>query len=291
MPRATATAVTLLTLTLFWLFAPTPAGAVVKGTPSSLGSYTVRLVGPHYCTGVVIGRRLVVTAAHCARRNMRILDGGSAGIADISRSAVLDDGRRVSVAGDAAILRLTAPLSASAAPIGNGGGDTFTIAGYGTTDERASGAFGALHEASLIAAPGRQLVDPHRSGAISASACFGDSGGPVMRGGMLVGIITRANYPNKRIACGFYTRWAPVTVHGETVAVASYETAADEPAPRRAKRQRHTKRAKEAETQSFNLFASWFAPKVEQRRLPRRKQANAHLSQQEPAYRPMGLAE
>jgi hypothetical protein len=36
-----------------------------------------------------------------------------------------------------------------------------------------------------------------------------------MRGGMPVGIITRANYPNKRIACGFYTCWAPVTVRGE----------------------------------------------------------------------------
>lgn len=238
------------------LLAATPAGAVIKGTSSSLGSYTVRLVGPHYCTGVVIARQLVVTAAHCARRGLRVVGGGSVGIAGIARSAVLDDGRRVTVAGDAAILRLTAPLSASAAPIGDGDGDTFTIAGYGTTDERASGAFGALHEASLVAAPGRQLVDPNRSGAISASACFGDSGGPVMRGGMLVGVITRANYPNKRIACGFYTRWAPVTVSGQAQQIATYDETSVA-TPRASKRQRHARRT--VGNNDFNLFASLFA--------------------------------
>ena len=34
-----------------------PAGAVIKGTGSSLGSYTVRIVGTYYCTGVAIARR------------------------------------------------------------------------------------------------------------------------------------------------------------------------------------------------------------------------------------------
>jgi hypothetical protein len=114
--------------------AATPAGAVVKGTSSSLGSYTVRLVGNGYCSGGVIARRTVVTAAHCAR-GMRVLAGGSSfRVASISRSAVLDDGRHVNVSGDAAILKLTSPLPSGigAAPVG----DTFTIAGYGTSDER-----------------------------------------------------------------------------------------------------------------------------------------------------------
>jgi hypothetical protein len=82
----------------------------------------------------------------------------------------------VSVSGDAAFLRLASPLSGvSAAPIGDG--DSFTIAGYGTMDERERGAFGSLHEASLVAASARALVDPGRTGSIGASACFGDSGG------------------------------------------------------------------------------------------------------------------
>ena len=102
MPRHYATGLALIFAIMLMA---QPAGAVVKGTSSSLGSYTVRLVGPYFCSGVAIGRRLVVTAAHCARRSMRVHAGGGAvGIASVSRSAVLDDGRRVSVSGDAAIL-------------------------------------------------------------------------------------------------------------------------------------------------------------------------------------------
>jgi len=81
---------------------------------------------------------------------------------------------------------LAEPLSGvSAPPVGVGHGDTFIIAGYGTPDEHERGAFGALREATLVAAGARALVDPNRTGSIGASACFGDSGGPVMRGGML----------------------------------------------------------------------------------------------------------
>jgi hypothetical protein len=84
---------------------------------------------------------------------------------------------------------------------------------------------------------------------MGASACFGDSGGPVMRGGALVGVITRANYPGKRIACGYYTRWAPITVSGQARAVSydamSYESAGA-PATARYHRRVHRKRFRRA---------------------------------------------
>jgi hypothetical protein len=270
MPRLRATAFIALTAAVL---AARPALAVVQGTSSSL-SYTVRLVGAYYCSGVVIARRAVVTAAHCGR-GMRVLAGGrSYGIASVSRSAVLDDGRRVEVKGDAAILHLTSPLaeSVAAAPVGEGSGDSFTIAGYGTTDERWRGSFGRLHEAHLVNAGDNVLVDPHRSGNISASACFGDSGGPVLRGGELVGIITRAAHPAPRIACGDYTRWAPIRVTGAGEAVAvNNEPAFDEP-PRRHRHHRRVHEAKVQETAVFNWFGQPAEPKI-LRRSTRHKSA------------------
>lgn len=271
MPRLRATGIFALAAAL--LAAP-PALAVVQGISSSLGTYTVRLVGAYYCSGVVIARRAVVTAAHCGH-GMRVLTGGrSYGIASVSRSAVLDDGRRVEVRGDAAILHLASPLPASvdAAPVGEGSGDSFTIAGYGTTDERWGGGFGRLHEAHLVNAGDNVLVDPDRHGSISASACFGDFGGPVLRGGELVGIITRAAHPSPRIACGDLTRWAPIRVTGAGEAVASNDEPAAEEPPRRHAR-RHV--ASEASVREVGLF-NWFGPSNEPklaRRSTRHKQA------------------
>jgi hypothetical protein len=269
MPRLSAPGLALVFCSL--LLAP-PANAVVKGTSSSLGSYTVRLVGPYFCSGVAIGRQLVATAAHCAHRGMRVQGGGGAvGIAAITRSAVLDDGRHVSVTGDAVILKLASPLGGvSAAPIGGGSGDTFTIAGYGTTDERWRGSFGALHEATLVRAEARALVDPNRTGLIGASACYGDSGGPVMRGGVLVGIITRAAHPSPRIACGDLTRWAAISVSGEANANTAPQTdiATQEPASRQHRRQ--AKQKHETQTASTAPFGNWFSEQVETKRIARK---------------------
>jgi hypothetical protein len=220
------------------------AGAVVQGSSSSLHGYTVRLSGNGYCTGVVIARRLVATAAHCASRAMRVHAGGrSYSVVTVARHAMLDDGRRVATSGDAAILRLATDLPTAPALVGPGSGESFTIAGYGTTDERWRGSFGSLHEATLIAAAPFALVDPQRTGSISASACFGDSGGPVLRGGELIGVITRAAHPSPRIACGHLTRWAPVTVSGEAGAVT--EIAAVEQRKPRRKRRSHSVEVRE----------------------------------------------
>src|SRR5476651_1474186 len=121
MPRHVAH-VFIVISTAAMLATATPAGAVVKGTKSSSPHYTVRLVGNGYCSGVVIARRAVATAGHCAH-GMSVIAGGRAyRVADISRSALLDDGRKVSVTGDAAILQLAKPLppEITAAPVGEG---------------------------------------------------------------------------------------------------------------------------------------------------------------------------
>jgi Trypsin len=204
----------LAPLILFSLLAASPAHAIIKGSKSAQDRYAVRLVGNRVCTGVVIARSAIVTAAHCPRSMAVIVGGRTYRVAGVSTDAALDNGRRVSVSGDAAIWRLSTPLPAdvAVAPIGEGSGESYIIAGYGTTNEQSPAVFGTLHEATLVPESPYTLVDPGRTGSIGASACFGDSGGPVLRGGMLVGIITRATHPSPHIACGHLTRWAPVAV-------------------------------------------------------------------------------
>jgi hypothetical protein len=229
-----------------------PASAVVKGSPSTLAPHVVRIHAGHACTGVAIARRMIVTARHCVRGGMRIVAGGiSIGVAGKGQSGTLDDGRNISVTGDAAIVRLAAALPASVVPVrvGHGDqpadGDEYIIAGYGTASEASRGAVGTLREAKLVRAEPRALVDPNRTGSIGASACFGDSGGPVLRGGALIGIITRAAHPHPHIACGHLTRWAPVVASdaaATTAAVVSTESGTQVEEPRPVKR-RSTKRA------------------------------------------------
>ena len=251
--RPAATGVALFWLAAFMFASANDAYAIVKGSSSSLERHTLRIVrGGIRCSGVAVARNLVVTAGHCGARGTVIGGGAHIAIVGASRSAMLDDGRRIGVSGDAIIARLARPLPAAITPVavGEGNGESYTIAGYGTADERHRGAFGQLREARLVAAERFALVDPDRSGSISASACFGDSGGPVLRGAQLVGIVTRAAHPHPRIACGHLTRWAPVTVSGEAstsghaTALDQVSSAAIAEAPRRTlKRQKHAKRA------------------------------------------------
>lgn len=189
------------------------AQAIVFGTDSSLGAHVVRVAGASgaFCSGAVIDRLHVVTAGHCGASGV-VIDGRYIPAASRTQSAKLANGRMITVHGDAAILNFRRPLPPSVTPIaiGNQGIDgEFTIAGFGTTSER-RWSLGKLHQASVVFHSPFRLVAPDRASDISASACFGDSGGAVLRNGALVGVITRASHPHPVIACGHLTHYAPV---------------------------------------------------------------------------------
>lgn len=189
------------------------AQAIVFGTPSSLGAHVVRVVGASgaFCSGAVIDRQHVVTAGHCSATGV-IVDGKYIAAASRTQSVRFSNGRIITVHGDAAILNFRHPLPPSAVPIKIGLQGTdgeFIIAGFGTTSETRWN-LGKLHEASVVVHVPFKLVDPQRTGDLSASACFGDSGGAVLRNGALVGVITRASHPHPVIACGHLTHYAPV---------------------------------------------------------------------------------
>ncbi len=194
---------------------PTFSQAIVLGSSSGLGAHVVRVIGNGgklNCSGVVLDRMHVATAAHCGARGVMI-DGVTIFAARVSQNAKLEDGRIVSLRGDAVIIgfRQALPLSASPIIIGEQGQDgTFTIAGFGATAEAHRGTLGSLHEAAVVHHKPWLLVDPRRDGELSASACYGDSGGAVLRNGALIGVITRASHPSPSKVCGHLTHYTPI---------------------------------------------------------------------------------
>jgi len=209
----------LLTLALFGVLLSTSAQAIVLGTLSTLTMHMVRVAGPGgalMCSGTVIDPLHVVTARHCGPS--AVVDRGRwFGVVRRGQSAKLADGRTITVTGDALILTLQRPLPATVIPIDIGLQGTdgeFIIAGFGATREANRGWLGPLHQASVVVHVPFRLVAPDRMSDISASACFGDSGGAVLRNGELVGVITRASHPHPVIACGHLTHYAPVVFHG-----------------------------------------------------------------------------
>src|SRR3954468_20737133 len=193
-----------------FVFSPSEARAVMKGQSArGMSRHVVKLVGHNLlCTATAIGRDKLLIANHC--------------VEGTGPFRVIAAGRQIAVAshraaGPVTQLTLASPLPPSIVPIetGTAADGTFTIAGYGTAHERNRMHSAGLKEARLIADPRYGgLVDPKRRGPISASACMGDSGGPVAKFDgkryVLVGIVERVSNYAGIGACGFLTHFSAV---------------------------------------------------------------------------------
>lgn len=221
-----------LIFTLGLVFRPGPAGAVVGASTDGdahAGSIVMVLQrrgsAAGFCSGIVIGRTSVLTAAHCVpqgadvRIHYRDAEGAPV-LLPVSRVLRHPGYRADAIAKreksvDLAVITMTQPLPDrfSAATIGEPGavtaGTSFRVAGFGVTREGDGKSSGQLREATLVARTPLSSVllwaeDPRRQG---LGACTGDSGGPVFQadGGAVVALTLWASGPGAA-QCGAVTQ-------------------------------------------------------------------------------------
>jgi secreted trypsin-like serine protease len=226
-PRSTAlTALFLATGLAAIGFASTSARAVVGGEAETgaLAAYSLMVLNSRggVCTGVVIARDVVATAAHCVagndehRAHFRKANGAPV-LLEIAALALHPEydasaiqTRRRSI--DLALLRLAEPLPAHFAPAALASatvpeGAVVRLAGYGTSDEsdKSGRTMGTLRAVDLAViephGPSRILLwlsDPAKSG---RGGCQGDSGGPIAVADAVVALSTWTRGAEGR-ACG-----------------------------------------------------------------------------------------
>jgi hypothetical protein len=233
----------LLTVLVCLLVGSAPAKALVGGAAAAdsagVARHLVMIVGGrgNFCTGTVIARDLVLTAAHCVPpgADYKLIEFDSLRQPSFRDIALVVPHPQFElkamlahrVSADLALLKLATPLGPAYTPAPLMGerkpiapGDKFLLAGYGVSVRGDGRSGGTARAATLIATgqPGSlqlRLVDPLTRGERPGiGACTGDSGAPVLQdiaGRLfLVGVVSWSTGPNNAAGCGGLTGVSPL---------------------------------------------------------------------------------
>jgi Trypsin len=235
----------LAAVVLCIVFQP-PAAALVGGAQLAQNDVAQNVVmigsarGAH-CTGVMLARDIVLTAAHCTSDTTELTvyrrtEAGAESdkVIAVAAHPQYDSGgyAKSQVAVDLALLRLALPLSDPGPVVMRERvprpGERFVVAGFGDAAAGSSAGLGAPQTATLtaIGEPSTlqlRLADPASHGGTVAGlgSCKGDSGGPVFESGrgrlVLVGVLSWSNGPNMSMGCGGITGVTPIARHRQWI--------------------------------------------------------------------------
>ena len=199
------------------LISAQPASAMVGGgsapSPIAAGA-VVTIVGSHgnSCTGTLIARDVVLTAAHCIApgTTTKIVDYKSQPprLLDIRRTATHPQFDMQSLlahraTADVALLQLASPLAAQPAALGGALMPSLTVTGRpGTLQIR--------------------LVDPSTNNTRAGlGACTGDSGAPAFLdsngGAVIAGVVSWSTGANNASGCGGLTGVTPLALYRDWI--------------------------------------------------------------------------
>lgn len=217
------------------------SAALVGGAQAVQGAQPVVLIvgsRGNSCTGVLVARDLVLTAAHCvppgadyklvefdAQRQPKLRDAQSVARHPQFSQKTFDNHRATA---DVALIKFAAPVGSAPAAIhpdrlALAPGDNLRVAGYGLTQIGNGKSGGTLRGATLAVTgqPGGlqiRLMDPAtRNERAGLGACTGDSGAPVFGdiGGRqkVVGVVSWSTGPGNEAGCGGLTGVTPITLY------------------------------------------------------------------------------
>lgn len=171
------------------------------------------------CTGTVVARNVIMTAAHCVAGNKQVAvaypEDGSHVLQRIAAKAInpgFSPAARVSI--DLALVRLDSDLPARFQPMPIDSGESEheiglgrTIAGFGLAAERDEASAGKLRSARVRVLPKLyprflRLGTRPDADLSDFAVCTGDSGGPVIDGGLVVGVVYGREKFNNAQSCG-----------------------------------------------------------------------------------------